>query len=34
MRKEYEAKKSFTENARKENANFLTAREKIGKTVK
>jgi len=34
MRKEYAAKKSFTEGARTENTNFLVAREKIGKSVK
>ena len=34
MRKEYAAKKSFTDNARKENTNFLTSREKMGKTIK
>ena len=34
MRKEYEAKKSFTEGARTDNTNFLTTREKIGKKVK
>ena len=34
MRKEYEAKKAFTENARTENTNFLVSRQKSGLAVK
>jgi hypothetical protein len=34
MRKEYSAKKAFTEGARTRNFEFLDSREKTGKTVK